>query len=393
MDQQINRFSFVGTLPASKSLYNRLLIVKSFFPSLLLHGHSTAQDVVKMQMALTAATSVRDCGAAGTVLRFLALRLARDAGLYELTGSERLFSRPQQGLIRVLAQLGCQCELSANTLRLRSWGWKMVGDQLHVPMDQSSQLASAVLLSAWQLPQALFLRLDGELVSRDYLLMTVKLLRELGMQIEWQGRELRVLPRQELKVMEKTIEPDLSSCFSLAACAAVAGQVKITGMPQVSLQPDRVFIELLKKMNVDINQEGDCLKVRESSSLKPLQADLRDTPDLFPVLAALCALAEGTSELRGAPHLQHKESHRLQRLADLLRLCGREVLVYEDGLKIFGKNKKYLSQATEFNPDQDHRLAMAAAVLQKAGEPLLILHKEVVNKSYPGFWHDIGESA
>ncbi|MGE3388352.1 MAG: 3-phosphoshikimate 1-carboxyvinyltransferase, partial [Bdellovibrionales bacterium] len=123
-------FSFVGALPSSKSLFNRALLVQSFAPHLRLVGHSQADDVEAMRRALQQMKSHLpiDCGSAGTVLRFMALRAAREPGRHHLYGSKRLFERPQQELNKILSQLGCEVELTEEHLKLRSWGWKMVGD-------------------------------------------------------------------------------------------------------------------------------------------------------------------------------------------------------------------------------------------------------------------------
>ena len=107
------------------------------------------------------------------------------------------------------------------------------------------------------------------------------------------------------------------------------------------------------------------------------------------MLAALCALAEGDSELYGAPQLVHKESDRIARTAELLRVTGRTLTPLEDGLRVGGVLQKTRERSV-FNPDRDHRLAMAAGVLKLAGIPIHIENPEVVNKSFAGFWQSAG---
>lgn len=390
----MNDFRYVGQVPASKSLLNRALIVQSFFPQLHIKGDSHADDVMKMRLGLQQLAEGQpiNCGDAGTVFRFLALRAARISGKHRLLGTKRLLQRPQTELIKILGQLGCAATLTDSHLDIQSWGWKMVGDALHVPMDRSSQFASAVILSAWQLPFEVLLLLGPSAVSNAYLDMTMNLVSQLGMVWSRDGGELRIPVGQQITQAEYQSEPDMSSAFALAAAAAVAGRISLTGMPEKTVQPDGRFVNLLRDMGVPVLWQKGRLEVQNAEVLKPLTVSLNDTPDLFPVLAALCALAPGSSHLTGAQHLIHKESNRLEKTAELLRLCGREVKVLSDGLQITGHRAVRGSPPVTFNPDHDHRMAMAAATLKLAGEPIDILHPEVVSKSFPGYWSAIGLS-
>lgn len=385
-------FTYLGAVPASKSLLNRALIARSFFPRLNIHGDSHADDVVKMRGAIEALKDgqTMDCGMAGTVLRFMALRAARIKGTHILTGEPRLFERPQKELERVLAQLGCQVEFYDRHINIRSWEWKMVGDALHIPADRSSQFASAVLLSAWDLPFDLCVLLSPETVSESYLRMTVQFLRGLGMQIDQIAREIRVPRGQVSKQTDVTVEPDMSSAFALAACAAVGGRATLMGFPARSSQPDIVFVEYMRSMGVPIESVHGHLDIHRAPRLMPIHCELGNAPDLFPVLAALAALADGESQLRGAPQLKFKESDRIKRTAELLRLAGRDVTEFEDGIKIDGRSAPVLKKAVWFDPDHDHRMAMAAAVLSCGGEPIHISEPQVVTKSFPEFWSAIG---
>lgn len=388
-------FSFVGTLPASKSIFNRILIAHSFQPELEIHGQSRAEDVLYMKRGLEQMNRGQpiECGSAGTVLRFMALRAARIPGVHVLNGSRRLFERPQQELVKILGQLGCEVTLGEEGMKIRSWGWKMVGDALHVPMNRSSQFASAVILSAWNLPFELCIWLGPEMVSEGYLDMTIALSKRLGMKIDRRQNEIRIPKEQKIFTKEFVVEPDLSSIFALAACAAVNGQISVLGMPIESLQPDHVFMRLLETMGISIQAKPGHLEVQTSETILPISVDLTHVPDLFPVLAALAGLAEGESFLTGASHLAFKESNRSEKTAELLRACGREVSIAADGMKIVGKRRRNVTEQIVFDPDQDHRLAFAAAVLKLAGEPIQILHPEVVNKSFPEFWNILGSGA
>ena len=385
-------FTYIGAVPASKSLLNRALVVKSLFPELIIHGDSKADDVLDMREAIGQFLGGEkiDCGSSGTVLCFLALRVARASGTHILGGEPGLFESPLKDLERLLGQLGCQVEFFERHLKIRSWDWKMVGDALHVPTERSSQLASAVLISAWKLPFDLCVLLSPQMVSEAYLKMTIQFLRGLGMQIDQTGGELRVPRGQTIKVKDVGIEPDMSSAFALAACAAIGGRASLMGFPPRSSQPDSVFVEYLRTMGVQIDFSNNHLDIHRADHLRPIHCELGNTPDLFPVLAAVAALAEGESHLLGLTQEKSKESDRIGKTVELLRLVGRKVEVFDDGIKVVGRESPVLEKPVWFNPDHDHRLAMSAAVLVVAGEPLHIAEPQIVTKSFPEFWSAIG---
>lgn len=387
-------FAFVGHLPASKSLLNRLLIAQTYQPSLKIHGDSQCEDVVLMRGALAAlARGERELnvGAGGTTLRFLALKAARIGGEFVLRGERRLFERPQNELIKILRQLGVEAELGSDSLRIQGAGWKLQGDTLLVPFARSSQFASAVLMNAWDLPFDLFVSLGGQKVSEGYWRMSVRICHDLGMKIDFWDGDFRVPARQKVTATEYTAETDLSSAFAIAAIAAVSGSANFTGFPQQTLQPDGEFVRILATMGVPLVMTDGTLRVDRAPQLNGVAVNLRNCPDLFPVLAALCALAHGESNLYGAEHLAHKESHRVLKMAEMISTFGREVETAADGLKIRGAPVAPAQIGkVSIDCDQDHRLAFAAAVYRAAGFAVDIINPQVVNKSFPEFWSILG---
>lgn len=383
--------SFLGPIPASKSLMNRALIIQSYFPQLELRGASDCDDVNHMRLGLEKlfAGEPIDCGDGGTVLRFLALRASRRPGRHRLKGNHRLMARPQDELLKILAQLGVDAVTEKNELLITSSGWKPQGDTLYAPSHRSSQFVSSVLLNAWELPFELFVSPVGAGVSEGYWRMTQVMATELGMKIDKWDNDFRIPSNQKIQKLELSIEPDMSTAFALAASAAVNGSATLLDFPDQSLQPDYRFVDILQKMGVPVQRDNDRLKIQKASSLCSVAVKLTTSPDLFPVLSALCAMAEGDSELYGAPQLVHKESNRIEKVKELLTITGRTVEAMSDGIRIKGKLEPRKDELV-FDPDHDHRLAMAAAVLRLAGLPVRILHPEVVNKSFPGFWQAVG---
>jgi 3-phosphoshikimate 1-carboxyvinyltransferase len=393
------RFHFRGPIPASKSILNRLLIIQSFAESLVINGDSDADDVVKMRNGLRQVLrgEPADCGAAGTTLRFLALRASRLEGTHHLSGSLRLFERPQTEISRLLTQLDCEAEIRLQRLTVRGDGWQKPTGDVVIDRSISSQFASALFLNAWNLPFDLRVHFVGEAVSESYLAMTLELLRRAGMKLEKiedaSGGGTYII-RAESKVTAHSLsaEPDASSAFALAATGvARAGVVEIEQWPTASLQPDAIFPDLLRSMNCEVSINDGVLRLERDQSvqLAPLDFNLRDAPDLFPVLAVLCSLANGRSRLYGAPHLAHKESDRIGKIGELIKCMGRKVRVLPDGLEIDGQATSVFPGQFKFSTDHDHRLAMAAAVAKAAGAEIEIQEPKVVDKSFPGFWQAI----
>jgi 3-phosphoshikimate 1-carboxyvinyltransferase len=274
-------------------------------------------------------------------------------------------------------------------VHIRSEGWRPQGDTLLVPSDKSSQFLSGVVLSAWGLPFDLFVspRPSKNLPSESYWQMTRRMVARAGMALQFWDHDFRIPKDSEILVDSMDMEPDVGSMFVVAALAAVSGSATLLDVPTDGLQPDIGFIRILETMGVPVERTAQTLKVHRAANLQGVAVNLRQMPDLFPVLAALAGLANGPSDLYGAPQLVHKESNRLARMTDLLQMLGRKVEPREDGLKILGPCPSSSSWSPfEVNVEEDHRLAFAMAVWKAAGVPVTIRGGDSVNKSFPEFW-------
>lgn len=405
-------FSFTGTVSPSKSLMNRALVTKSYFSSFNICGNSQCEDVKLMREAVEYLTEDMrmdrpiSCGSSGSVLRFLALRVSREKGIHKLSGSSRLMKRLPNGLLSLLSQLGCEVCLKKETLTIKSSGWKFQGDGIYVPTSHSSQFASALLLNSWKLDRELNFSIEKKMVSQSYFLMTKKLLKSFGLRWIENQNEFRIGAHQELSANIYTPEIDLSSAFSIAVLAALLGEAYILKFPKQSLQPDACFINILSQIGILLEQDEKGLRVLKSHSLKPLSMSVVDCPDLFPCLSVLLAFANGKSTLTGISNLKNKESDRVDKTYELLTKCNVKIKKTDTYFEIFGpintiksgsidiisnESTDELIDASSIKPfdyhsENDHRMAMAAGVLQKCGAPIRIEDPESVNKSFPEFW-------
>lgn len=404
----MKNFKYHGTISSSKSLFNRALIIHSYQPKIEIQGYTLCEDVTYMKSSLKEmfAKQKINCLHAGTILRFISFRASRIPGKHFITGSDRLLERPHQEIKNILNNLGVNIFFHNNDnfkgIEIDSSGWQKPLKPLEANLKTSSQYLSGLLLNSWDLPFPLEINLTSEQVSTGYLQMTLNLLEYFGMKWEKTNNKKIIVPPYQ-KPLPKTyqVEMDLSSAFSIASLGALFGEVKLYPFPQHTLQPDKVFPDLLKQMGVEIIVEN-FLWVRKAKKLLATEINIKNCPDLFPVLSILCAFADGTSKIYGAPHLIYKESNRIKKVIELLDLIGIFYKKIPDGLIISGENKisenkisenkngeifeKNQNNLIEFDPDNDHRIAMAAGILKFAGFPIQINSPEVVNKSFPEFW-------
>lgn len=383
--------NFVGTVPASKSILNRALVLQSYFPQLKIQGDSFCDDVMLMKQALIDLEKGRPayCGHAGTVLRFLAFKASRLPGEHRLIAEHRLLERPQEELKKILRQLNVEIEYGKEQIWVRGEGWRPSGDTLSVPVNRSSQFLSGVALNAWNLDFDLYVSPQGPFVSKSYWDLTCKEIADLGLKMNFWDYDFRIEKGQTIQKDLLIAESDVSSIFALAAIAALCGQARISQFPSTLQQPDIFFLKVFETMKVNFELKDQVLIVKQTIRLNPISASLRNAPDLFPVLAVLCAFADGNSELINTPHLAYKESDRLNKTIELLTKAGVQIEKQEDGVKIYGNPNLPLIEF-DYDPSQDHRLAMAAALLMKKGFKINLKTPFVVNKSFPEFWSAIG---
>ena len=394
----------VVTLPGSKSITARALILAALAdgPSRLIRP-LRARDTDLMAAALRAlGTRIEDDGAdwlvtpgplrgpasvdaglAGTVLRFLPPVAALADGPVTVDGDLRLRDRPNAGLIAALRHLGVRIEDDGRgraPFTVHGIG-RVLGGRVRVDASESSQIVSGLLLAAARFDQGLELSLAGTLPSMPHVDMTVTTLREHGVGIEATVRGWTVAPGP-IAALDRVIEPDLSNAAPfLAAALVTGGRVTVRDWPAVTTQPGAQLDRLLSTMGAAVTRTPDGLQVTGSGTIAALSADLSEVGELTPVLAALCALADGPSRLTGIGHLRGHETDRLQALDEVLTAVGASVEQLPDGLVIVpGPRRSALLDSYA-----DHRMVHAAAVLGLAIEGVEAGNPGAVAKTLPDF--------
>ncbi len=368
---------------------NRALILQSFQSELEIIGDSSSHDVQLLKTALEQFRSGQTefyAGLGGTTFRFLAFRVSRKAGNYLIRADQKLLNRPQTEIIQILKQFEVHAEFNSEGLVISSQGWKKPKGPIHVGTTESSQFLSALALSSVDLDFDFVCQTSDAFTSQAYFEMTVQLLKKCGIHF---GQA-----HQKIQPMTLSGEIDVSSAFSLISAAILGGRVQIQNWNSESTQPDIHFLNLFREMNIQFIAEEDNFEISAQSEFQAVRADLSSCPDLFPVLAVLCAFAHGESVLYNAPQLKFKESDRIEKTFELLSRCGFQVEKTNEGMIIQGEPDK-IYKAKDlilFDPAHAHRMAMAAALLKLKGFPIQISDVTVVNKSYPQFFQHIGFS-
>jgi 3-phosphoshikimate 1-carboxyvinyltransferase len=327
-----------------------------------------------------------DVGLAGTVMRFLPPVATLAQGPVAFDGDERARERPMGALLGALRGLGATVadnDRAALPVTVTGHGG-LRGGEVHVDASASSQIVSALLLTAprWDHGVRIVHVGDRPVPNAPHLAMTVAMLRDRGVAVEdrepgvWEVRPGPVAGRDEV------IEPDLSSAAPfLAAAVVTGGEVRVADWPTRSRQPGAALPALLAAFGASWQLEDAALVVRGGARVTGTDLDLRDAGELTPVLAAVAALAETPSRFTGIGYLRGHETDRLAALARELGALGAQVTEEPDGLRI---EPRPLTGGV-FHTYADHRLAMAAAVVGLVVPGVLVEDVATTAKTFPDF--------
>ncbi len=335
-----------------------------------------------------------DCGESGTMLRFCTALCALGIGDFRLIGAPRLGVRPLEPLIRALRQLGAviECLEQEGHAPLVVHGRGLMGGEADIDGSTSSQYASALLLCGPVMRRDLFLEITGEVISRPYIALTTAVMREFGVELVARDNTRFVVPAPQFYTARNyRIEPDASTAsYFLAAAAICGGRVRIEGLGASALQGDIRAIELLAAMGCQTQVHDDRIELsrEQNTQLLPLVADLGDVPDLVPTFSVCALFAHGTTHLTNIAHLQHKESKRLDVLADGLRQLGATVHRGPDHLTI---EPPASFRSAAIATAGDHRMAMAFALAGLGRGRVEIDDAGCVAKSCPTYFSLLGQ--
>jgi 3-phosphoshikimate 1-carboxyvinyltransferase len=396
------------TLPGSKSLTNRELVLAALAdgPGVVRRA-LRSRDTDLMAAALTALGSTVDgsgddwtvapgisaaddrsvavdCGLAGTVMRFVPPAAALRGGETAFDGDPHARTRPMAEVLGALRSLGVRIEADADRLPFTVVGAGRVrGGTVVIDASTSSQFVSALLLAAPRFDEGVDVRHDGKPVpSLPHIDMTVACLRAHGVEVDDSDPNRWHVAPGPIAARDVAVEPDLSNAAPFLMLALTSGgRVTVADWPTATTQAGDALRDLLSQMGAEVTLGDDGLTVRGTGAIHGIDADLHDVGELAPAIAALAALADSPSHLRGIAHIRGHETDRLAALTAELTALGGDVTEHADGLSL----RPARLHGGTFHTYADHRMAQAAVVIGSAVDDVLVEDVETTAKTFPGF--------
>jgi 3-phosphoshikimate 1-carboxyvinyltransferase len=383
-------------IPSSKSISNRMLIIRALASSLAsLHNLSESDDTKVLSKAIETEGTVKNVGHAGTAMRFLTAYLSTQAGDYILTGSERMKQRPVGPLVDALKQLGARIEFlekpACPPLRIR--GGDLRGGKIEIKAGISSQFISALMMIGPLLAGGLIIELKGAVVSASYIQMTLSLMNRCGVAATFDGRSIMV-PEGAYLLDDFTVESDWSGASYWYQVAALlpGSEISLPNLSKNSLQGDAALVEIFESLGVHsfFTEKGLLLHSEKRELPSIFEYDFTACPDLVQTCAVtLCAMGV-PFRFTGTITLRVKETDRVAALQTELRKVGKV-------LKTNSRGEWIAWDGEQCKPDSDpliqtyhdHRMALAFAPLAIHLGEIAIEDPGVVSKSYPGYWSDL----
>tara|TARA_B110000046_G_scaffold66355_1_gene74248 strand:+ start:4365 stop:5585 length:1221 start_codon:yes stop_codon:yes gene_type:complete len=380
------------TLPASKSISNRVLIIRALASNpFKIQNLSDADDTVIMSKALDRNDMITDVGPAGTAMRFLTAFYASRPGEKVLTGSDRMKQRPISILVDALRELG------ANITYLEKEGYpplhiegrRLKGGTVKISGNVSSQFITALMLIAPTLPRPLIIDIQGDPLSRPYISMTKSLMEACGAQVSFENNSVIIQPGR-YRSKSYLVEFDWSSAAFWMGFAALSRNAKLLlkGLTADSIQGDKTAVEIFSKIGVtSIFNEKGLLIERTNFSSSIGEWNFRNHPDLVQPAAIAFAGLKIPFLMLGLDNLRLKESDRISALQIELAKIGAQTESTETSLQIIGNA---LNENLEtFDAHSDHRMVMSVASLAMIYPEIVVRDPMVVAKSYPAFWSQV----
>ncbi|NOT17741.1 MAG: 3-phosphoshikimate 1-carboxyvinyltransferase [Sulfuriferula sp.] len=411
----LNHAQGVMQLPGSKSISNRILLLAALAEGTTRIQHLLDSDdtqvmlaaLIKLGVSVTQVGDSRDydvvgvagqfpqvsadlfLGNAGTAFRSLTAALALSHGDYTLSGVARMHERPIADLVDALMQLGAQISYLGETgfppLKITP-RLGVDGALTTVKGNVSSQFLTGLLLTAPMMGQAVTIKVDGELISKPYIEITLNLMQRFGVNVVrdgWQSFHIAAGQRY-LSPAVITVEGDASSAsYFLAAGVLGQGPVRVEGVGRTSIQGDVRFAEALAQMGADIVYEDNAIVASAGQYLRGIDMDFNHIPDAAMTIAVVALFAEGTTVLRNIASWRVKETDRIHAMATELRKVGATI---DEGADYISITPPAKLQAASIDTYDDHRMAMCFSLVALGGVGVRINDPRCVNKTFPDYF-------
>jgi len=381
------------TLPASKSISNRALIINALCQSAgEVENLSSARDTQTMLRLLSSEVETLDVLDAGTTMRFLVAYITATHQQKILTGTDRMQQRPIGILVDAMLELGADITYlnKAGYPPIQINGFKQKTNEIKIRGDVSSQYISALLMIAPSLDEGLKLTLEGHVGSRPYIEMTLKIMQQFGIQYSWNDNMIAINPQEYIQTPFRA-EGDWSGASYWYSFVALSdnGSVLLDGMTEESLQGDQAIAEIMESLGVHTTYSEEGALLTKIDHQSTYSYDFAHSPDLAQTIAVVCAVKGIHAIYTGLESLKIKETDRVLALQTELAKFGATLKEEEDTWTLVPSEN--LPAKVDIHTYEDHRMAMAFAPLCLVMD-VSFDDASVVNKSYPSFWEDVKNS-
>ena len=385
------------TLPTSKSISNRVLIINALaYSPFPVQNLSDSDDTRIMEQVLNSNTNKFDIGHAGTAMRFLTAFLSKIVGEWEITGSERMQQRPIKILVDALRKLGAKIEYINNDgyPPLRIWGSNLKGGKLELDGSISSQYISALLMIAPTLEGGLQLTLKNKITSASYIDLTLNLMKRFGIHSKWNANKVTI-EQHDYRPIPYSVEADWSGASYWYQMAVLAKEVDVVlrGLELESLQGDCAQAKWFEDFGIVSKQMGDGVRLTKKEVELPSKyiQNFVENPDIAQTFAVMCVCKRIPFHFTGLETLKIKETDRIHALIVELGKLGANLYEPKQGeLAWDGElNESKFNSMVEIDTYHDHRMALAFAPVAMVNGNIEINDPMVVTKSYPGYWGDL----
>jgi 3-phosphoshikimate 1-carboxyvinyltransferase len=398
------------TIPGSKSLTNRALII-----SALANGKSKVTGILKSDDSYWCIDSLKKLGinieiqdetayiegkdgkwnpgslyigAAGTIARFLPGALAlSEKGNWEIEASESMSKRPVSQLITALKELGAEIEYvnQEGYYPLSIKGKELAGGEVNLSGKISSQFISGLLIAAPYAKNSITINIEDYIVQHSYVFLTLELMEKFGAIVEY-DKNLNKIVVQPSHYTPKQIELEAdasTACYFLALAALTNGKIRIDNLTYKTKQPDIKLVDILEQMGCKVTRGSSFVELEGVSQLKGgFEISMREMSDQTLTLAAIAPFTDSPITIKDVEHIRHHESDRISAICESLTRLGIRVEEYKDGLKVYPGSPI----STQLNTYDDHRVAMALALIGSKVEGIQINDPGCVSKTCPNYF-------
>ena len=389
-------FSNSFEISGSKSESNRLLILNSIYGNLKIENLSNSDDTLVLEKYIDNLENQIDVHHAGTAMRFLTALLAiKTNEQFIITGSNRMKERPIKILVDALNKLGANISYydKKGFPPLLIKGQELIGGEISLDSNISSQYISALMLIGPILKDGLLINLEGEITSKPYLEMTLAILKKIGINCYFNDNIISIEHCPKINNSAISVESDWSSVSYFYSIVALsnAAELSIGTFYKSSIQGDIRLKEIYAKLGVEtkfIKSSSRILIKKINNFIKPdhIDLDLTENPDIAQTIAVTCFGLGISCDLFGLHTLKIKETDRLEALKIELSKLGAIVKITDNSFHLAPSFS--INTGISIETYNDHRMAMAFAPLALM-TPLIINNPDVVTKSYKDFWKDL----